>query len=150
MKSKLFFPLSGELLPLKACPEPVFADKTLGDGFVIKFDGTELRAPFDGTILASFPSGHTFIIKRADGLEVMLHVGLQSANKAEAFSPIVTKYQKVSEGQVLTSIKLEKLKDTELYCPVIFSNPNVSFELKKENQHVSVGDTEAVMVDYEY
>lgn len=148
MKSKLFFPLSGVLLPLESCPEPIFAEKTLGDGFVIKFEGTELRAPFSGTILASFPSGHTFIIKRADGLEVMLHVGLQSAHKAEAFCPMVYKYQKVSEGQVLTTIKLDKFTSDEMYCPVIFSNPSVSFELSKLEQHVVVGDFEAVTVDY--
>lgn len=146
--SKIFFPLSGVLLPLEECPEKIFAEKTLGNGFVIKFDGTELRAPFSGTILASFPSGHTFIIKRSDGLEVMLHVGLQSANKADAFCPMVTKYQKVSEGQVLTTIKVEKFTENELYCPVIFSNPNVSFQLDKEHKHVQVGDFEALTLEY--
>lgn len=148
MESKFFFPLSGTLLPLDQCPEQVFADKTLGDGFVIKFDGSELRAPFSGTILASFPSGHTFIIKRDDGLEVMLHVGLKSANKAEAFCPMVHKYEKVSEGQVLTTVKVEKFIEEELYCPVIFSNPSVTFELKKQGQHVAVGDHSAVVVSY--
>lgn len=148
MSSQFFFPLSGVLLPIEQCPESVFADKTLGDGFMIKFDGTELRAPFSGTILASFPSGHTFIIKRSDGLEVMLHVGLKSAHKAEAFCPMVHKYEKVSEGQVLTTIKVDKFAEDELYCPVVFSNPNISFDLLKQGQHVLVGDKDALVINY--
>lgn len=148
MSSQFFFPLSGVLLPLEQCPEPVFADKTLGEGFLIKFDGTELRAPFSGTILASFPSGHTYIIKRSDGLEVMLHVGLKSANKAEAFCPMVHKYEKVSEGQVLTTIKVDKFAEEEKYCPVIFSNPSVTFELLKQDKYVAVGDHDAIKVNY--
>jgi PTS system glucose-specific IIA component len=145
MSTQFLFPLTGKLLELSSCPESVFASKILGNGFVIKFEGNELKAPFSGVVIATFPAGHAFIVRdEKSGLEVMMHVGLKSARKEEAFNSLVKKYQRVKQGQVLTQIKTDLFDDSTNYCPVLFADPEQKFCLEKLGQLITVGDTEAV------
>lgn len=49
-KEEFVSPMTGTLLPIEQCPDPVFAGKIMGDGFAIELTGAEVTAPVSGTI----------------------------------------------------------------------------------------------------
>ncbi|OBW95965.1 NagE protein [Gallibacterium salpingitidis] len=147
MTEKFIVPFSGELLSLEQVPDVHFSQKQLGEGFAIKLTGEQVISPFDGVVIAAFPTGHAFIIRRKDGLEVLIHLGLNSANKPEAFQMKVEKYQKVKQGDVLVQVDKTLLairSDEDLISPIVFSNPNIKVQLHKQNQNVVLGDEQAI------
>ena len=136
-------PMSGELVSLEQIPDENFSDGSLGVGFGVKITGEAVVSPFDGVVLVALKAGHAFIVKREDGLEALIHIGLNSADKPQAFRAQVKKYQKVKQGEVLTYVDTAALgsTDKDLISPVVFSNPNVKIDFlgKKE---LSVGANE--------
>lgn len=149
MKKEMFaLPITGTLIKLSDVPEKVFADGTLGQGFAIRFTGRYLVSPISGTVIASFPTGHAFIVRRDDGLEVMMHVGIGSARCEGAFSARVEKYASVTRGQVLTEVKEGFFDNRTAYCPVVFSLPDIEVVLLKAGEKLEALDDSAVRVIY--
>ena len=149
MSNKNFvIPMSGQLVTLADVPDETFSQKTLGDGFAIKLDGEVLVSPISGVVIAAFPTGHAFIIRDENGVEVLIHIGLNSASKSEAFRIQIKKYQEVKQGDVLVDIDKSKLGETDadLISPLVFANPDIKIELLKAGQRVLVGDTDAVNI----
>ena len=83
-------PLSGVIYPLERVPDPVFAQKLMGDGLAIDpIDGT-LRAPCAGEIVQLHPASHALTLRTADGVEVLMHIGIDTvALKGAGFTPRV-------------------------------------------------------------
>lgn len=141
-------PMTGKLIALEQVPDETFSQKTLGDGFAIALTGEVVVSPISGVVIAAFPTGHAFIIRQDDGLEVLIHIGLNSAAKPNAFRMQIEKYQRIKQGDVLVYVDKAQLGETEadLISPVVFANTNIQLSLNKINQAVQVGDTEAVSV----
>ena len=106
-----FSPVSGELVPLETVSDAVFAEKSLGDGVaVIPADGS-LYAPADGTIVALFPTGHALGIKTRDGVELLVHIGIDTvALNGKGFTVHVKQDDTVKKGQLLVNFDIEVLK----------------------------------------
>lgn len=141
-------PITGKLIPLNEVPDTVFSQKVLGEGFAIKFTGKKVLSPFEGTVIATFPTGHSVIVRRKDGLEILMHVGLSSAKKPGAFNCKVKKYQKVLRGQLLIEVKPEYFDDSSDYCPIVFSTPNIQVELTAESPDVEAFDDRAIRITF--
>lgn len=149
MKTEFFpVPIEGQLLSINEVPDEVFSKKVLGDGFAIKFTGEKLLSPFDGTVIATFPTGHSVIIRRDDGLEVLMHVGLSSAKLTQAFVCHVKKYQKISKGQLLIEVKNEYFDDKTNFCPIVFSTPEIKVELLNKGKTVKIFDETSIKVTF--
>ncbi|MDH3001254.1 NagE protein [Chelonobacter oris] len=148
-EKQIIAPMSGELLPLEAVPDSTFSDKSLGDGFALKLSGDVVVSPFNGIVIAAFPTGHAFIIRRDDGLEALIHIGLDSAKNTAAFKAKINKYAHVKQGDILTYVDKNQFSANEnaLISPVVFSNPNIKVTLNKMNQAVLVGDESAVSIE---
>ena len=98
----LLAPLSGVMVPLEAVPDPVFAGRLAGDGIAIDPTSSELLAPCAGTVTQLHPAHHALALTTADGVEVLLHVGLDTvALKGEGFTPRVGLGDRVEAGQPL-------------------------------------------------
>jgi phosphocarrier protein FPr len=69
-------PLSGVVYPLERVPDPVFAQKLMGEGLSIDPTDATLRAPCAGEVLQLHAASHALTLRAADGVEVMLHIGL--------------------------------------------------------------------------
>lgn len=79
-------PIKGNLIPLSEVSDDVFSQKMLGDGFAVKPTGQEVVAPVSGTITTLFPTKHAIGIKTAEGLEVLIHLGIDTVElKGEPF-----------------------------------------------------------------
>ena len=127
MDNKLILraPLSGVVYPLERVPDPVFAQKLMGDGLSIDpVDGT-LRAPCAGEVVTLHPASHALTLRTADGVEVLMHIGIDTvALKGEGFTPRVRAGDKVEAGAPLIDFDIDKLATTakSLLTEIIISN----------------------------
>src|SRR5678810_1310394 len=71
-------PVSGVVYLLERVPDPVFAQKLMGDGLSIDpVDGT-LRAPCAGEVVTLHPAWHALTLRTAGGVEVLMHIGIDT------------------------------------------------------------------------
>jgi phosphocarrier protein FPr len=95
-------PLSGHLMPIERVPDPVFAQKMVGDGVSIDPTSQHLLAPCDGRVVQVHSAGHAVTIDPGDGLELMMHIGLDTVQlKGRGFTPQVKAGDAVKTGDPL-------------------------------------------------
>ncbi|KAF1031932.1 MAG: Phosphoenolpyruvate-protein phosphotransferase [Pseudomonas sp.] len=99
---ELLAPLSGVLLALDEVPDPVFSSRLIGDGLCIDPTSQTLCAPMDGVVSNIQDSGHAVSITNDQGVQVLMHIGLDTVNLAgKGFTPLVKEGQPVQTGQAL-------------------------------------------------
>ncbi len=131
-------PLEGEIVDLRKVPDEVFAGKILGDGFAIVPTGNKVYSPVDGDIKVLFPTKHAVAIVTENGLEVLVHVGIDTVNlNGEGFTAYVEQDQKVKKGDLLLSFdpKVIEEKAKSTITPVIFTNMDDIKHIKVEFGH---------------
>ncbi|AWI06954.1 PTS glucose transporter subunit IIA [Clostridium drakei] len=135
----LFNPVDGEIVELEQVPDDVFSDKMLGDGFAVIPKGNKIYSPVDGKIKVLFPTKHAIAIVTDDGLEVLVHIGIDTVKlNGEGFTAHVKKEDKVKKGDLLLNFdsKVIKEKAKSIITPVIITNMNsvesISIDLGKK------------------
>lgn len=99
---ELLAPLSGVLMPLEQVPDPVFSSRLMGDGLCIDPTSQVLCAPLAGVISNLQHTGHAVSITDASGVQVLLHIGLDTVNLGgQGFTCLVEEGQQVVAGQAL-------------------------------------------------
>jgi len=99
---QLHAPLSGVLMPLDRVPDPVFASRVIGDGVCIDPTSNSLCAPLAGVVSNVQASGHAISITDENGVQVLMHIGLDTVNLAgKGFTCLVEEGQQVGVGQTL-------------------------------------------------
>ncbi|MFL6536150.1 MAG: PTS glucose transporter subunit IIA, partial [Pseudomonas sp.] len=99
---QLLAPLSGVLMPLDSVPDPVFSSRVVGDGICIDPTSQTLCAPVSGVIGTLQDSAHAVSITADDGVQVLMHIGLDTVNLAgKGFTSRVEMGQRVEAGQPL-------------------------------------------------
>lgn len=99
---ELLAPLSGVLMPLEQVPDPVFSSRLIGDGVCIDPTSNVLRAPLAGVISNVQDSGHAISITDERGVQVLMHIGLDTVNLAgKGFIRLVKEGERVKVGQGL-------------------------------------------------
>ncbi|MFJ2692292.1 phosphoenolpyruvate--protein phosphotransferase [Pseudomonas sp. NPDC087336] len=99
---QLHAPLSGVLMPLDLVPDPVFSSRVIGDGLCIDPASTTLCAPLCGVVSNVQASGHAVSITDENGVQVLMHIGLDTVNLAgTGFKRLVEEGQQVDVGQAL-------------------------------------------------
>jgi len=98
-KIDVLAPLDGKVVELENVPDEVFAQKMAGDGVAIDPSGEVAVAPISGTLAVLFPGGHAFGISTEDGVELIVHIGLDTVElKGQGFQNIATQGQAVQAG----------------------------------------------------
>lgn len=118
-------PVSGTIVELANVPDPVFAGKAVGDGVAILPEDNKIVAPFAGVITKFFHTHHAFVIQSDDGIEIMIHIGLDTVQlNGEGFTPKVKQGDRVSAGQIILELDLAFLteKTKSVVTPVILLN----------------------------
>jgi phosphocarrier protein FPr len=101
-------PLSGQIWPLERVPDPVFAQKMVGDGLSIDPTDSVLVAGCDGEVVALHAAGHAVTLRTAEGIDLLMHVGIDTVNlKGEGFRPRVSVGDKVRAGTPLIEFDLD-------------------------------------------
>jgi len=120
-------PVAGRMIPLEDVPDPVFAGKIVGDGAAFLPERGELVAPVGGKIATLFPTAHAIGISTPEGLEVLLHIGIDSSQiPNEPFEAHVSEGETVQPGQLLITFDLAKLRKhaKSIATPMIVTNPS--------------------------
>ncbi|MFJ6510437.1 PTS glucose transporter subunit IIA [Streptomyces sp. NPDC091406] len=141
---EIYAPLSGEIVGIEDVPDVVFAEKIVGDGIAINPSAGTVVAPADGTIGKIFETNHAFTIETEGGLEVFVHVGIDTVElKGEGFRRVAEEGQRVSRGDIIIEFDLAVLEEKakSMLTPVVISNMDQVGELTKLSGPVTAGRT---------
>ena len=122
---ELTSPIEGLAIPLSEVPDPIFAAGKLGLGAAIEPTGNTVYAPGAGKIIATPASGHAVGIKLDSGIELLVHVGIDTVNLAgEGFDVKVKKGERVEAGQELIVFDHDVIKAAgyPMTTPVLITN----------------------------
>lgn len=122
---RLVAPISGKTIDLTQVPDPVFSEKMSGDGVAIATTGNKVVAPCDGTITLLFESNHAFAITTNDGIEILVHVGLDTVTLAgKGFTALKSTGDNVTVGTPILEIDRDFIesKNLSLITPVLIIN----------------------------
>lgn len=118
-------PLVGDVLPLTAVADEVFASGALGKGVAIQPSEGKVLAPANGTVSVLFPTGHAVGITTDTGVELLIHIGLDTVNlDGRGYTSHVEKGQKVSAGDLLVEFEIGTINEVgyDTITPVIVTN----------------------------
>jgi len=139
----VYAPLDGRTLLLEQVPDPVFAQKMLGDGMAIEPASNTVRAPFAGEVVAAFPTQHAIGLRSSTGLECLIHVGIDTVTlNGRGFRLLVEQGRKVKQGDPLIELDLDVLRSSgrELTTPVVITNSDRwQIRQRSEEQTLSAG-----------
>jgi PTS system N-acetylglucosamine-specific IIC component len=108
---RLLQPIAGQVKPLSAVPDPTFAEEIMGPGLAIEPIGDTVIAPAPGRVGHVFDTGHAVAIVTDDGIEVLVHVGLDTVDMAgDGFTTLVKTGDIVDEGTPLLRVDLDKIR----------------------------------------
>lgn len=103
--------VKGKAISIEEVNDDVFSKKTMGDGIAYIPEGNEVYAPFSGTIVTVFPTKHAYGIRRDDGLEAIIHIGLDTvSNNGEGFTSLVSENQRVKAGEPIAKVDFDLLR----------------------------------------
>jgi PTS system beta-glucosides-specific IIC component len=137
--------VAGKVISLDDVPDKVFASRALGEGVgIVPTDGT-IVAPVSGVLATVAATGHAYGIKTDDGVEVLIHVGIDTVRlKGEGFTVLVTKGERVTRGEVLGTVDLEVVKAAGFdptTMVVVTNTKNLTTVTPRTGEDVVVGDS---------
>ena len=137
---ELIAPLSGVLVPIDTVPDPVFAQKMVGDGISLDPTSNELLAPAAGIVTLLHAAHHAVTIKADSGLEILVHIGIDTVSlKGEGFTPLVAQGERVALGQPMIRIDIDMVarKARSLLTQIIIVN---SDRVQRMKPHTGVAE----------
>jgi phosphocarrier protein FPr len=149
---QLVAPLSGRLLPIEAVPDPVFAQKMVGDGVSLDPVSQSLLSPCDGTVTLIHSAGHAVTITTAEGIEVLMHIGLDTVMlKGKGFTPRVKTGETVVCGDVLIDFDADYVAThaRSLLTQIVVTNMNVVRSLQTRSGDVVAGHDAILDIAFE-
>jgi sugar PTS system EIIA component len=118
-------PLDGEAIPLEEVPDPVFAQKMMGDGLAIIPKNGKVVSPVNGKVVQIFPTKHAVGLVSEEGLEILIHIGLETVElNGKGFEVAVSAGETVKVGDPLLNVDLDYLeqKHKEIVTPIVITN----------------------------
>lgn len=106
----IYSPMNGEIITLEEIGDGVFSAGVLGQGCGIRPAEGKVYVPFDGEVILVADTKHAIGVRSRDGMEIMIHVGLETVELGgEGFDPVVKTGDPVTKGQLLMNFDLEKI-----------------------------------------
>lgn len=125
----------GQVVALEQVKDPVFAQKMMGDGFAVEPANGNIVSPVSGTVSSIFPTKHALGIVTESGLEVLVHIGLDTVSlEGKPFTVHVAEGQKVAAGDLLVTADLDAIRAAgrETSTVVVFTNGDAIKSVKLE------------------
>ncbi|WGE46081.1 beta-glucoside-specific PTS transporter subunit IIABC [Actinobacillus equuli] len=136
-KFNLVSPLEGNIQKLTEIADPMFASEALGKGIAIEPTKGELISPVNGTISSVFPTKHAYNIISDDGLEVLIHIGMDTVQlNGTHFETFVKDGDRIQVGQLLGKFDIEniKAKGYSVVTPIIIANSDEYLDVIVTNE----------------
>ncbi|MRJ48352.1 PTS transporter subunit IIABC [Fundicoccus ignavus] len=118
-------PMSGTAMNLSEVPDPAFASGALGNGFGVEPNDGKVTSPITGQVMMVFETKHAIGLVAENGVEVMIHVGLDTVNmKGEGFTAHVKAGDQVKVGDLLLEVDLDSVKAAghPTVTPIVITN----------------------------
>ncbi|MFQ7237162.1 MAG: glucose PTS transporter subunit IIA, partial [Enterococcus hulanensis] len=133
----MFAVAQGRLVPITEVSDDVFSEKMMGDGYAVLPTSGEIFSPVSGTISNVFPTKHAVGITTPSGIEVLLHMGLDTVDLGgKPFTVYVTAGQQVGRGQMIAKVDLEAVvaagKKTDMIVALTNMDKVDKFELVEQ------------------
>ena len=147
-RMEILSPANGDLLDLSEVPDDVFSQKLMGEGFAVESADGDIYAPVSGEIGMIFPTKHAIIIATEDGIEVLIHMGIDTVKMdGKGFELFCEMGQKVKAGDKLAHMD-KAVFQAEGYptvTPVIFTNLDTSKKIDIVEGQVKAGDKDRIV-----
>lgn len=109
---KVYSPLEGEIIPITEVNDQVFASKMMGEGFAVLPSKETIKAPISGTVKMIAPTKHAIGFVTEDGMELLLHLGIDTVELNGApFTLTIKEGERVEQGQAIGSINLKMIAE---------------------------------------
>ena len=136
-EENFYAPADGEVVAIDQVADPVFGTKMMGEGYAVKPTSHDVYAPVKGKITNIFETKHAIGFLTESGLEVLLHMGLDTVElKGAPFSVLVNVGDTVDENTKVATMDLERVKNSgkETDVVVVVTNSDVltDFSLDKK------------------
>lgn len=141
-------PSKGHLISLERVPDEMFSKYLLGEGFAIELKSGEVVAPMRGRITAIFPGGHALGLRGDNGVDILIHIGLNAVRlHNDPFEIHVKSGDVVEQGQLLVKADLVKFKEGNVLpiMPVVFTN-QAMFKMDCKDVDVELGQSDCVHI----
>ncbi|UUV98726.1 PTS transporter subunit IIBC [Vagococcus luciliae] len=132
----------GEVIPIETVSDDVFSQKMMGDGFAVKPSNSQVVSPVSGVVQSIFPTKHAIVLLTPEGLEVLVHMGLDTVEMTkQVFDVSVKEGDTVKAGQLLATVDWKTVenegKGTTIV--VVFTNTQEikTLELSTVGEHKS-------------
>lgn len=138
-KTKIYAPVKGRIVSLESVKDGVFSEKLLGDGIAILPEEDEIYVPVDGVVSFVMETGHAFGIQMPNGLEVLVHVGIDTVKEAgKGFCTFIKKDQHVKAGMLAITADREYLekKGYELFVLTLIPDAEKTGVLKHTDSKI--------------
>ena len=137
-------PLAGRVVPLNEVKDQVFSSGAMGKGIAIDPANGTLVAPSDGTITTLFPTGHAIGLTTTDGVEILMHIGMDTVElEGKGFEIFVKQEDQVKKGDLLVKFDLSLIKEAgySTVTPIVVTNtPNYLDVLDMNQEDVLQGE----------
>ncbi|NWK83700.1 PTS glucose transporter subunit IIA [Staphylococcus sp. GSSP0090] len=149
-ESAIYAPITGEYVKIEDIPDPVFAQKMMGEGFGINPTEGEVVSPIEGKVDNVFPTKHAIGLKAENGLELLVHIGLDTVQlDGEGFDILVESGDVVKVGDPLLKFDLDYIKENakSVVSPIIITNSDNTASISLNDvTTVTKGETKIVDV----
>jgi multiphosphoryl transfer protein len=139
----LHAPFAGWLSALDDVPDPVFAERMMGEGLAIDPLEGVLRAPAEAQVVAVPASAHAVSLRLANGAELLLHIGLDTVALAgRGFEALVKAGDRVSQGQPLIAFELDAVARAarDMITPIVVASEGARLAVERTGRQVAAGD----------
>lgn len=141
---KIYSPMKGKVVSLVETEDEAFASKALGEGVAIIPEEGKVYSPVDGLITSVFPTKHAIGITANSGIELLIHVGIDTVNlEGKYFKNFIKEGQKVQRGDLILEFDINSIKSSgyKIITPVVVVNSDeFTIEFLKENLKVELND----------
>lgn len=105
-------PVVGKIIPIENVKDEVFSSKMMGDGFAVEPIENEIKIPVSGRIAMLYPSLHAFGIETANGVNILVHIGIDTVSlNGEGFKSMIKENQKVKAGETAIIADIDYIKN---------------------------------------
>ena len=120
----IYSPINGRVIELKDVPDEAFAQKMVGDGCAIEPDKGVICSPIDGQLMNIFPTSHAIIFETIDGLEMIVHFGIDTVKLEGKGFQKLREAGSVKIGDEIVKYNLDEIKDgvPSTRSPIIINN----------------------------
>lgn len=137
----IFAPMSGSVVDLSQVPDPIYAERMMGDGVAIVPDDGTMFSPVNGYVSVVAEDKHAFGFTTDDGLEILIHLGVDSEIQNDCCAVHVKVNDRVQAGDMIAEFNLAELKkrDINTITPIIICGGLDGKKIEPATGHVQAG-----------